>query len=225
MKDNLGMEIDHTETFLDCPSDDKKVKDVVKTFDATRIRVDMNSFLRKHEAEKQKRIENRKVKDVGGLFGLGTKPDVVTWSSYDDHLDLLEKEIEDQKAEIIKGLERLDLLIQKEVLVREERDSVTEKDFQLPEYLKVNEKFDPLIKEHIFHKHQKLIGDYYGEYKYSSHAGNIRMETVYNKEGEVVKVRCWDCLMEFYKANGFTSDVSPTKDDGEIDTYDKVGGK
>ena len=222
--DSLGMELDHTEEYLSTEVDDKKVKDVVKSFDGDNIMKEMSKFMEERKKRIADREQNRKVKEVGGLFGLSKEPDTTAYyTSYDDHLKKLDIEIEDQKASLVQGLERLKLLIEKEVLIREERDAVTAETFQLPEYLKTNERLDPIVKEHIFRKHPLLIGDYYGEHKYSSHAGHLNLERVYDKDGNIVKLRCWNCLREFYRTAGPYD--APTKNDGEIDLHDHLGEK
>ncbi len=224
MSDNLGMNLDHSEDYLDCPSDDKKVTDVVKGFDGDAIMKDLTNFISERKARQEERLKNRTVGDVAhdltrALSGEKDDDVIEYYSSYDDHLALLDKEIEDQKARIIHGLERLELLIKKEQLIEEERDAVTSDNFQLPDYLKVNDDFNPLIKEHIFRFHRKLIGDFYGEYKYSSHAGKIPLERVYDCNGKIVAVRCMQCYRKFLRSRK----PYATKNEGEIDLHDKVG--
>ena len=105
----------------------------------------------------------------------------------------------------------------------EEANAMTQENFQLPKQYKTDDEFfDSLIKEHILHTHPKVIGDYFGEYRFSSHAGTIHFEHIYNKEGKLVKVRCMDCYRKWLLKN---SNESPSKDDGEMTIYDKVGGK
>ena len=145
------------------------------------------------------------------------------YTSYSDHLCKLDKEIENQKALIIAGIERLELLIEKEALITEEANALTSETFVLPkQYQTGNEHFDALIKEHILHKHPKIVGDYFGEYRYSSHAGPLHLESIYDKDGKLVKVRCLDCYYKWIRSN---VNGSPSKDDGELDAYDKPGAK
>lgn len=213
----------HDEKMMDLEIDDKKVVDVAKTFDSDAAIKKTMSLMDQRKKDKEERIKNRNVGSVG--FRLFAPPEDDTaehYTSYDDHLKLLDKEIEDQKAAILRGVERLQLLIEKEALVMEEANAVTQETFQLPEMYKTgDEKFDGLVKEHILRKHPKVIGDYFGEYRFTSHAGMIHFEHIYNKEGKLVKVRCMECYREWLRSN---SNNSPSKDDGEMDTYDTVGG-
>lgn len=212
------------EHMMDLEIDDKKVVDVAKTFDKDAVIKKTTSLMTQRKKDREERIKNRNVFSIGmRLFAPPEDDTQEYYTSYDDHIKLLDKEIEDQKASILRGVERLELLIEKEALVMEEANAMTQETFQLPEMYKTgDEKFDELVKEHILHKHPKVIGDYFGEYRYSSHAGIIHFEHIYDKEGKLVKVRCMECYRDWLRKN---TNESPSKDDGEIDTYDKVGGK
>lgn len=214
----------HDERMMDLEIDDKKVVDVAKTFDKDAAIKKTMSLMSERKKNRDERIKNRNVSSIGMRLFDPPKDDTSEYyTSYDDHIKLLDREIEDQKASILRGVERLELLIEKEALVMEEANAMTQENFQLPKQYKTDDEFfDALIKEHILHKHPKVIGDYFGEYRFSSHAGTLHFEHIYNKEGKLVKVRCMECYRKWLLTN---SKGSPSKDDGEMTTYDKVGGK
>lgn len=227
MSDNLGMELDHTESFLKTAIDNEKVTDIIKRFEDESIMKDVQNFM---DSRNKRLEEKRKNRTVGSVCT--NLSDVLTpkkdddinsyYTSYDDHLMQLNDEIENQKASIMRGLYRLKLLGIKEKNLMAEAEAVTSENFELPDSLKIKG-FEGLIKEHIFHKHPKLVGDYYGENKFSSHAGPLHLETIYDKNGNIVKVRCMECYRKFMKEADLND--YPTKDDGELDLYDHVGGK
>lgn len=219
---NLGMELDHTENYLETALDEKKVTEVASLFSEEKIVQQMKSFLKDREDRKEKDRKDRKVSNC--LFPNTTDDVNEYYTSYDDHLKLLNDEIENQKAAIERGLYRLKLLGIKEKLIIDERDKVNSENFKLPDYL-VFEGYEKIMKEHIFRKHPKLVGDYYGEHKYTTHAGKLHIRPVYDKDGKLVKILCLDCYFKFLEKNGFKAGLSPTKDDGELDLHDKVGGK
>ena len=218
-KDDLNL----NESMMDLEIEDKKVSDVAATFDKDAAIKRTMTLMSERKKKRDERIENRNVHSIGMRLFDPPKDDTGEhYTSYDDHIKLLDKEIEDQKALILLGIERLELLIEKEALVMEEANAMTQENFQLPKQYKTGDEFfDSLIKEHILHKHPKVIGDYFGEYRFSSHAGTIHFEHIYNKEGKLVKVRCMDCYRKWLLNN---NNGSPSKDDGEMTTYDKVGG-
>ena len=225
MSENVGMELDHTETWIDTAIDDKKVTDVAKVFDGARIAKEVEDFCINRKQRLEEKRKNRTVESVcKNIDFLNSEKDDVNsyYTSYDDHLKQLNDEIENQKAAIERGLYRLKLLEIKEKNLIAEAEAVTSENFELPNSLKIKG-FEDLIKEHIFHKHPKLIGDYYGEHRYSSHAGPLNLETIYDKDGNIVKVRCMECYRKFMKEAELNE--YPTKDDGELDKYDHVGGK
>lgn len=217
-------DLNRNESMMDLEIDDKKVVDVAKTFDKDAAIKKTMSLMSERKKNRDERIKNRSVASIGMRLFAPQKDDTNEYyTSYDDHIKLLDKEIEDQKASILRGVERLELLIEKEALVMEEANAMTQENFQLPkQYQTDDEFFDSLVKEHILHKHPKVIGDYFGEYRFSSHAGTLHFEHIYNKEGKLVKVRCMECYRKWLLKN---SNESPSKDDGEMDTYDRVGGK
>ena len=219
-KDDLNL----NESMMDLEIEDKKVSDVAATFDKDAAIKRTMTLMSERKKKRDERIKNRNVHSIGMRLFDPPKDDTGEhYTSYDDHIKLLDKEIEDQKALILLGIERLELLIEKEALVMEEANAMTQENFQLPKQYKTGDEFfDSLIKEHILHKHPKVIGDYFGEYRFSSHAGTIHFEHIYNKEGKLVKVRCMDCYRKWLLNN---NNGSPSKDDGEMTTYDKVGGK
>ena len=216
-------DLNRNEAMMDLKIDDKKVVDVAATFDKDAAIKRTMSLMSDRKKNRDERIKNRNVHSIGmRLFDLPKDDTGEYYTSYDDHIKLLDKEIEDQKAFILRGVERLELLIEKEALIMEEANAMTQENFQLPKKYKTDDEFfDSLIKEHILHKHPKVIGDYFGEYRFSSHAGTIHFEHIYNKEGKLVKVRCMDCYRKWLLNN---NNGSPSKDDGEMTTYDKVGG-
>ena len=218
-KDDLNL----NESMMDLEIEDKKVSDVAATFDKDAAIKRTMTLMSERKKNRDERIKNRNVHSIGMRLFDPPKDDTGEhYTSYDDHIKLLDKEIEDQKALILLGIERLELLIEKEALVMEEANAMTQENFQLPKQYKTGDEFfDSLIKEHILHKHPKVIGDYFGEYRFSSHAGTIHFEHIYNKEGKLVKVRCMDCYRKWLLNN---NNGSPSKDDGEMTTYDKVGG-
>lgn len=218
-KDDLNL----NESMMDLEIEDKKVSDVAATFDKDAAIKRTMTLMSERKKKRDERIKNRNVHSIGMRLFDPPKDDTGEhYTSYDDHIKLLDKEIEDQKALILLGIERLELLIEKEALVMEEANAMTQENFQLPKQYKTGDEFfDSLIKEHILHKHPKVIGDYFGEYRFSSHAGTIHFEHIYNKEGKLVKVRCMDCYRKWLLNN---NNGSPSKDDGEMTTYDKVGG-
>ena len=218
-KDDLNL----NESMMDLEIEDKKVSDVAATFDKDVAIKRTMTLMSERKKNRDERIKNRNVHSIGMRLFDPPKDDTGEhYTSYDDHIKLLDKEIEDQKALILLGIERLELLIEKEALVMEEANAMTQENFQLPKQYKTGDEFfDSLIKEHILHKHPKVIGDYFGEYRFSSHAGTIHFEHIYNKEGKLVKVRCMDCYRKWLHNN---NNGSPSKDDGEMTTYDKVGG-
>ena len=218
-KDDLNL----NESMMDLEIEDKKVSDVAATFDKDVAIKRTMTLMSERKKNRDERIKNRNVHSIGMRLFDPPKDDTGEhYTSYDDHIKLLDKEIEDQKALILLGIERLELLIEKEALVMEEANAMTQENFQLPKQYKTGDEFfDSLIKEHILHKHPKVIGDYFGEYRFSSHAGTIHFEHIYNKEGKLVKVRCMDCYRKWLLNN---NNGSPSKDDGEMTTYDKVGG-
>ena len=218
-KDDLNL----NESMMDLEIEDKKVSDVAATFDKDAAIKRTMTLMSERKKKRDERIKNRNVHSIGMRLFDPPKDDTGEhYTSYDDHIKLLDKEIEDQKALILLGIERLELLIEKEALVMEEANAMTQENFQLPKQYKTDDVFfDSLIKEHILHKHPKVIGDYFGEYRFSSHAGTIHFEHIYNKEGKLVKVRCIDCYRKWLLNN---NNGSPSKDDGEMTTYDKVGG-
>lgn len=217
-------DLNRNEAMMDLEIDDKKVVDVAKTFDKDAAIKKTMSLMSERKKSRDERIKNRNVFSIGmRLFDPPKDDTSENYTSYDDHIKLLDREIEDQKALILMGIERLELLIEKEALVMEEANAMTQENFQLPKQYKTDDEFfNSLIKEHILHKHPKVIGDYFGEYRFSSHAGTIHFEYIYNKEGKLVKVRCMDCYRKWLLNN---SNGCPSKDDGEMTTYDKVGGK
>ena len=219
-KDDLNL----NESMMDLEIEDKKVYDVAATFDKDAAIKRTMTLISERKKKRDERIKNRNVHSIGMRLFDPPKDDTGEhYTSYDDHIKLLDKEIEDQKALILLGIERLELLIEKEALVMEEANAMTQENFQLPKQYKTGDEFfDSLIKEHILHKHPKVIGDYFGEYRFSSHAGTIHFEHIYNKEGKLVKVRCMDCYRKWLLNN---NNGSPSKDDGEMTTYDKVGGE
>ena len=219
-KDDLNL----NESMMDLEIEDKKVSDVAATFDKDAAIKRTMTLMSERKKKRDERIKNRNVHSIGMRLFDPPKDDTGEhYTSYDDHIKLLDKEIEDQKALILLGIERLELLIEKEALVMEEANAMTQENFQLPKQYKTGDEFfDSLIKEHILHKHPKVIGDYFGEYRFSSHAGTIHFEHIYNKEGKLVKVRCMDCYRKWLLNN---NNGSPSKDDGEMTTYDKVGGE
>ena len=94
------------------------------------------------------------------------------------------------------------LLIEKEALVMEEANAMTQENFQLPKQYKTDDEFfDSLIKEHILHKHPKVIGDYFGEYRFSSHAGTIHFEHIYNKEEVLGRTNWLDSTIQKIMTN------------------------
>lgn len=218
-KDDLNL----NESMMDLEIEDKKVSDVAATFDKDAAIKRTMTLMSERKKKRDERIKNRNVHSISMRLFDPPKDDTGEhYTSYDDHIKLLDKEIEDQKALILLGIERLELLIEKEALVMEEANAMTQENFQLPKQYKTGDEFfDSLIKEHILHKHPKVIGDYFGEYRFSSHAGTIHFEHIYNKEGKLVKVRCMDCYRKWLLNN---NNGSPSKDDGEMTTYDKVGG-
>ena len=218
-KDDLNL----NESMMDLEIEDKKVSDVAATFDKDAAIKRTMTLMSERKKNRDERIKNRNVHSIGMRLFDPPKDDTGEhYTSYDDHIKLLDKEIEDQKALILLGIERLELLIEKEALVMEEANAMTQENFKLPKQYKTGDEFfDSLIKEHILHKHPKVIGDYFGEYRFSSHAGTIHFEHIYNKEGKLVKVRCMDCYRKWLLNN---NNGSPSKDDGEMTTYDKVGG-
>lgn len=217
-------DLNRNEAMMDLEIDDKKVVDVAKTFDSDAAIKKTMSLMSERKKNRDERIKNRSVSSIGMRLFDPPKDDTNEYyTSYDDHIKLLDREIEDQKASILRGVERLELLIEKEALVMEEANAMTQENFQLPKQYKTDDEFfDSLIKEHILHKHPKVIGDYFGEYRFSSHAGTLHFEHIYNKEGKLVKVRCMECYRKWLLTN---SKESPSKDDGEMTTYDRVGGK
>ena len=217
-------DLNRNESMMDLEIEDKKVSDVAATFDKDAAIKRTMTLMSERKKNRDERIKNRNVHSIGMRLFDPPKDDTGEhYTSYDDHIKLLDKEIEDQKALILLGIERLELLIEKEALVMEEANAMTQENFQLPKQYKTGDEFfDSLIKEHILHKHPKVIGDYFGEYRFSSHAGTIHFEHIYNKEGKLVKVRCMDCYRKWLLNN---NNGSPSKDDGEMTTYDKVGGK
>ena len=219
-----GMDTHYTESYINTGLEQEKVTELAKDFDSKDIMKRMQDDIKHRKEREEARRKKRTVADLNMRLFHNNEADVTGYyTSYDDHIKKIGDEIEDQKALIIDGLKRLELLIEKETLLKEEYDGVTSETFQLPDYLKVDGFFDPLIKEHIFKKHPQLIGDYFGEYKYSTHAGHLNIERVYDSAGKIVKVRCMDCYVQYMKnCNG---NFAPNKDDGEIDTYDKVGGE
>ena len=216
-------DLNQNESMMDLEIEDKKVSDVAATFDKDAAIKRTMTLMSERKKNRDERIKNRNVHSIGMRLFDPPKDDTGEhYTSYDDHIKLLDKEIEDQKALILLGIERLELLIEKEALVMEEANAMTQENFQLPKQYKTGDEFfDSLIKEHILHKHPKVIGDYFGEYRFSSHAGTIHFEHIYNKEGKLVKVRCMDCYRKWLLNN---NNGSPSKDDGEMTTYDKVGG-
>lgn len=216
-------DLNRNESMMDLEIDDKKVSDVAATFNKDDAIKRTMSLISERKKNRDERIKNRDVHSIGMRLFDPPKDDTSEYyTSYDDHIKLLDKEIEDQKALILAGIERLELLIEKEALIMEEANAMTQENFQLPKQYKTDDAFfDSLIKEHILHKHPKVIGDYFGEYRFSSHAGTIHFEHIYNKEGKLVKVRCMDCYRKWLLNN---NNGSPSKDDGEMTTYDKVGG-
>lgn len=219
-----GMDTDQSEAFISTGLEQEKVVELAKKFDKDDIMKEMQDCLKHRKEREEERRQNRTVADLNMRLFHDDRPDVTDYyTSYDDHIKKIGDEIEDQKALIIDGLKRLQLLIEKEALLKEEYDVVTSETFQLPKYLRVDEFFDPLIKEHIFKKHPQLIGDYFGEYRYSSHAGHLNMERVYDKNGKIVKVRCMKCYINYIK--NCNDSFAPSKDDGEIDTHDHFGGQ
>ena len=216
-------DLNQNESMMDLEIEDKKVSDVAATFDKDVAIKRTMTLMSERKKNRDERIKNRNVHSIGMRLFDPPKDDTGEhYTSYDDHIKLLDKEIEDQKALILLGIERLELLIEKEALVMEEANAMTQENFQLPKQYKTGDEFfDSLIKEHILHKHPKVIGDYFGEYRFSSHAGTIHFEHIYNKEGKLVKVRCMDCYRKWLLNN---NNGSPSKDDGEMTTYDKVGG-
>lgn len=218
------MDTHHTEAYMETGLEDKKVAELAKEFDSDDIMKRMQDDLKRRKEREEERRKNRTVNDLNMRLFHNTDADVAEYyTSYDDHIKMIGEEIEDQKALIVDGLKRLELLIEKETLLKKEYDEVTSETFQLPDYLKVDEFFDPLIKEHIFRKHPKLIGDYFGEHRYSSHAGRLYLERVYDCTGKIVRVRCMDCYVQYMK--NCDGNFAPKKDDGEIDLCDRVGGK
>ena len=217
-------DLNQNESMMDLEIDDKKVSDVAKTFDKDAAINRTMTLMSERKKNRDERIKNRNVHSIGMRLFDPPKDDTGEhYTSYDDHIKLLDKEIEDQKALILRCIERLELLIEKEALIMEEANAMTQESFQLPKQYKTDDEFfDSLVKEHILHKHPKVIGDYFGEYRFSSHAGTIHFEYIYNKEGKLVKVRCMDCYRKWLLNN---SNGCPSKDDGEMTTYDKVGGK
>ena len=216
-------DLNQNESMMDLEIEDKKVSDVAATFDKDAAIKRTTTLMSERKKNRDERIKNRNVHSIGMRLFDPPKDDTGEhYTSYDDHIKLLDKEIEDQKALILLGIERLELLIEKEALVMEEANAMTQENFQLPKQYKTDDEFfDSLIKEPILHKHPKVIGDYFGEYRFSSHAGTIHFEHIYNKEGKLVKVRCMDCYRKWLLNN---NNGSPSKDDGEMTTYDKVGG-
>ena len=216
-------DLNQNESMMDLEIEDKKVSDVAATFDKDAAIKRTMTLMSERKKNRDERIKNRNVHSIGMRLFDPPKDDTGEhYTSYDDHIKLLDKEIEDQKALILLGIERLELLIEKEALIMEEANAMTQENFQLPKQYKTGDEFfDSLIKEHILHKHPKVIGDYFGEYRFSSHAGTIHFEHIYNKEGKLVKVRCMDCYRKWLLNN---NNGSPSKDDGEMTTYDKVGG-
>lgn len=216
-------DLNRNESMMDLDIEDKKVSDVAATFDKDAAIKRTMTLMSERKKNRDERIKNRNVHSIGMRLFDPPKDDTGEhYTSYDDHIKLLDKEIEDQKALILLGIERLELLIEKEALVMEEANAMTQENFQLPKQYKTGDEFfDSLIKEHILHKHPKVIGDYFGEYRFSSHAGTIHFEHIYNKEGKLIKVRCMDCYRKWLLNN---NNGSPSKDDGEMTTYDKVGG-
>ena len=192
-------DLNRNEAMMDLEIDDKKVVDVAKTFDKDAAIKKTMSLMSERKKNRDERIKNRNVFSIGmRLFDPPKDDTSENYTSYDDHIKLLDKEIEDQKASILRGVERLELLIEKEALVMEEANAMTQENFQLPKQYKTDDEFfNALIKEHILHKHPKVIGDYFGEYRFSSHAGTIHFEHIYNKAGKPAKVRC----MEFFYRN------------------------
>ena len=171
-------DLNQNESMMDLEIEDKKVSDVAATFDKDAAIKRTMTLMSERKKNRDERIKNRNVHSIGMRLFDPPKDDTGEhYTSYDDHIKLLDKEIEDQKALILLGIERLELLIEKEALVMEEANAMTQENFQLPKQYKTDDEFfDSLIKEHILHKHPKVIGDYFGEYRFSSHAGTIHFE-------------------------------------------------
>lgn len=224
-KENLGMELDHTENYLDTSLDDKKVKEVVKAFNSDEIIKRMESL-----REKRKLVnEDRLVKGVCTQLFPNYKDDTDTYyTSFDDHIKLIDKEIEDQEASLLRGLERLKLLQEKKENIIEVAEKVTSDNWELPVKLEgLSEHFVSLLKEHFLTYHPKLVGNYYGEHRYTGHCKIPRLEYIRNEEGEVVKVRCMDCYLKALKEtpDEQVTNFAGNKRTGELDLHCHLGGE